>query len=608
MSSYKTFINILNQIKSKAPIEYKKYHPSTEDSEKQNQALSRAYIHLFLKVRFGLLSFLEREHFITDGPDDGGIDGYFIDDDSKAIYLIQSKFRTNEENFENKRIKLEEILAMDTDRILDGDICYENGVEYNGKIKQLQREISSRDEIGRYRYQVIILANVDRKISKSKLRLLSGGLPVEIIDFERCYTDLLFPVVSGTYYNASDLQININLSDKNSGSNISYTVKTQFKECEITVLFIPTIEIAKILDQYKNSILKYNPRSYLEIQGKSVNSAIRDTIMNKRTNEFALFNNGITMLSDETFLNLKIGQKDKAQLLVKNPQIINGGQTAYTLGKVLAENPDKSEIFEGKEVLLKVITFLDDEIDSTKKRQLIREISKATNQQSVVTNADKKANDEIQVIIQRVLFKRLGIFYERKRGEFGDGVTQNYISEKDILERTLFTRLFLFAKGERSKATQTKRVFLTNEFTEEELNNEQYLERFKFAYNAYKNIVKEEATRPTRSKMKTILRKIQLISLISENFKTNGREFNASMIEVIGSWHQFILFAKKLDSNKEFKHLKQRKNGVKEVFKEAEYTKSPNLANDIDRYVKEKLSRKKSLMQYGLPDDEISTK
>jgi len=57
--------------------------------------------------------------------------------------------------------------------------------------------------------------------------------------------------------------------------------------------------------------LKYNPRSYLEFEGAHVNTAIRNTILAETSNEFALLNNGITMISDETNINERIGQKTR---------------------------------------------------------------------------------------------------------------------------------------------------------------------------------------------------------------------------------------------------------------------------------------------------------
>jgi hypothetical protein len=151
-------VNILDQIRQEAPEENKRYHPSAKNYEGLNQARSRAFIHLYLKVMFGLLDFRDREWFITDGSNDGGIDGYYVDKVAKKIFLIQAKFRVMEQNFRAKEIEMRELLNMDVDRIVDGEYENEFGEPYNGKIKQLIREVSEVSDIGRYKYEVVILA------------------------------------------------------------------------------------------------------------------------------------------------------------------------------------------------------------------------------------------------------------------------------------------------------------------------------------------------------------------------------------------------------------------------------------------------------------------
>lgn len=481
---YQTLLNILDKLMSEAPAKFKRYYPKRDDKEKINQARSRAFIHLYLKVKFGLLDFEEREHYITDGAHDGGIDGYYINKDERMIYFIQAKFRTNKKNFEIKEITLSEILNMDTHEITEGNTQNEDGIEYNGKIKQLIREITGIEDIGKYNYKVIILANLE-KVKPSKLKVLTGGFPCEVFDFEKTYSDLVFPIISGTFYNLSELFIDINLSNKGASSKVSYIVETEFKECNISVLFVPTIEIAKILHKYKNSILKYNPRSYLDLAGSYVNRAIRDTIINRKTNEFALFNNGITMLSDETHYNENVGVKDRAQLTVTNGQIINGGQTAFTLSLIydsyLKENRNPEKILGGKEVLLKVITF--DEGKKTnpeKKLELIEAISKATNQQTQVTEADRRSNDKIQIEIQDKIFKEFGYYYERKRGEFGDGIRNKYIDRSMIIGRDHFLRICLSCDGKPAQARRNseKQIFKQSNFNSILYDSSRYREYF----------------------------------------------------------------------------------------------------------------------------------
>lgn len=473
MSKYQTLVNILDQLRSEAPRELKNYFPLPTETEALDYARGKAFIHLFLKVRYGLLEFKERERFITDGKDDGGIDAYYIDDEAKKIYLIQAKFRTNGKNFEGKRIELKEIFKMDADRLAEGKSEDEDGSKYNGKIQTMLDEFKKIPDPARYTWQIILLANLkDQK--QSDLRKFTGGFATLVFDFEKTYEDLVFPVVGGTFFNVADLFIKLNLTHKElSQSRINYPVSTEHAKCEITIIFVPTVEIASVLHKYKNSILKFNPRSYLDLSTNSVNREIASTIKDKKSNEFALFNNGITILSDETNLNEKIGQVAKGQLHIKNPQIINGGQTAFTLCRIYEECVQKSlEVFENKEVMLKVITLPPGQAQGDGKLQLIEAISKATNQQTAVSEADRRSNDKIQIDLQKNLFSTFGYFYERKRGEFLDGLRLNYIDKSKIIDRDVAMRICSTLKGQASQARrQGAKSFFTKAAFDKLLDN-----------------------------------------------------------------------------------------------------------------------------------------
>ena len=66
-------VNILDKICLEAPQKLSKtYNPDSADIEKINAARARAFIHLFLKVNFGIMDFPDRERNITDGSYDGG--------------------------------------------------------------------------------------------------------------------------------------------------------------------------------------------------------------------------------------------------------------------------------------------------------------------------------------------------------------------------------------------------------------------------------------------------------------------------------------------------------------------------------------------------------
>jgi hypothetical protein len=79
MSTYHVLVRVLDCLRREAPPERRSYYPETSDVEGVNAARSKAFIHLFLKVRFGLLTFNERDEYITEGAQDGGVDAYYID-------------------------------------------------------------------------------------------------------------------------------------------------------------------------------------------------------------------------------------------------------------------------------------------------------------------------------------------------------------------------------------------------------------------------------------------------------------------------------------------------------------------------------------------------
>ncbi|ENG5982308.1 AIPR family protein [Vibrio alginolyticus] len=443
-SKYSTLINILDKIISEAPAKYKKLY-STGDDKKLEQARSRAYIHLYLMAKFGMLDFSERELLILDGSNDGGIDAYYIDTDSKSINIIQSKFRHNKKNFESKQIEIDELLKMDITRILDGEITCENGNKYNGKVKGFQDALDKLKHKAKYEYNVIILANC--KYDKNKLEKLTGGYESKVIDFNLAYDELVYPVVSGNYYSRDDLEVSIDLSNSQH-PRIQYNADLGSVDANITVLFVPTIEIAKIMNKYKNAILHYNPRSYLDMRKNSVNSEIVSTLKESKNNEFALYNNGLTIVCSGCYFTEKTGRKNKASLSISLPQIINGGQTAFTLSKIYEEvegDEDKvKEYFSGKEVLVKVISFETDEEDDEEDKlsgflpehlKIVENVSQATNRQNPIDDADRKANQESQVSFQKYAFKHSGLYYERKRGEFGDGIAKGYLDRSMLIKR-----------------------------------------------------------------------------------------------------------------------------------------------------------------------------
>ncbi len=103
MTCYEILRNILYGIVNEPPTNYSMlYEKDTSKTEQYYNSFSGA----FIKVHLDLVDFESREYYITDGGNSGEIDGYYIDREHKNIYLFQSKFRANENNFHEKENSL----------------------------------------------------------------------------------------------------------------------------------------------------------------------------------------------------------------------------------------------------------------------------------------------------------------------------------------------------------------------------------------------------------------------------------------------------------------------------------------------------------------------
>jgi hypothetical protein len=487
---YETLVRILDRLRNEAPDSYKSYKPNKGDEEGLIKARSLAFIHLLLKVKFGITDFLSRHQLVTDGKQDGGLDAYFIDDERKRLYLIQSKFRNNAENFNNKSITADELIKIDVSRITKG--CEEDSrcVPYNSKIKEFQSKIREIRDIAKYEFIVLLLGNVYR-LSDEQIRRVIDNSCYEIFDAKSAYEKLIFPLATGTYYDPEEIIIKLELSQKES-PRLNQKIETDFGQFNVTAIFVPTKEIGRVLLQYKNAILKYNPRNFLSFKKESVNADIRSSIIDQNSNNFAILNNGITLLSENVSISESTGKQNEGQLILTKPQILNGGQTAFTLSSIYEDFKHKSENpLDGKEVLLKIITPIS-EAESVDPK-FIELISNATNQQNEVSEADRRSNHDIQISIQQKIYMDYGYFYERKSGEFYDGIRDGIIDKDLVVNRLTFIKAYWAFLGEPAAARRTseKLLFKEEKFYSLLHSTAKYHEMF-FAYLLFNQMEKLE--------------------------------------------------------------------------------------------------------------------
>lgn len=384
-----------------------------------------------------------------------------------------------------KSLSADELIRMEVSRILRGEDKDSSGNDFNSKIKELQKKWKELPDHAHYHYKVIILGNV-KSYSDEQIKKLIDFSDYEIYDFEKTYKELVLPLCSGTFYNPKEITITIRLNDREP-SALKRKITTKYGDYDVRILFVPVKEIGRIMSKYRNSILKYNPRNYLSLSSNTVNKNIKETLTSSSTNEFALYNNGITLLASKFGISETTGDANFGQVIINFPQIINGGQTAYTLSKLYDDSIGNDDgALDDKEVMLKIIIVNNLETVNVK---LVEELSNSTNQQSRVEEADRRSNDKMQIEIQEAIFSDFGYFYERKRGEFYFGEDSGYIDKKLVIDRYDFLRAYLAFRGQPRWARQrgSETLFRSDNFKATIVDSSDYRRMF-FAYMILKKL------------------------------------------------------------------------------------------------------------------------
>lgn len=180
--------------------------------------------------------------------------------------------------------------------------------------------------------------------------------------------------------------------------------------------------LADIYDKYGAKLLEGNVRSFLSTK-VAVNKKIRETIINEPEMFFA-FNNGISV----TAKSVKLVEIDGKRYIsaARDFQIINGGQTTASLYNARRNNhADLSEVY----VQMKLTEIDEDKVSVDDADNLIRDISRSSNSQNKVSDADFFASHPFHRQMEQ-LSKMIYApavhgaqyetrwFYERARGQY----------------------------------------------------------------------------------------------------------------------------------------------------------------------------------------------
>lgn len=331
---------------------------------------------------------------LTDGGHDAAIDAMHMGDIIEGefrITLFQAKYKQRldgESAFPATGIGK---IAGTIRTLFDPDKPFHSHPQLTARVEEIRSLI--RD--GYLPHVRVVLCNNGKRWNADGQAAIDGaGFPPDRVTWEHLDPDRLIELMQSQ--SAVDAELKL------AGA---YLVE-DFNFRRVLVGKIPINELASLFERHGDRLLERNIRRYLGVSENRVNRDIGRTLRaaDERPN-FYFFNNGVTVVCTK-FRHNALQEKNPV-VRVEKMQVINGGQTCHTIRRVVKNNPDAD--FSQACVLLRLYELDDGE------RDLVRDITYATNSQNPVDLRDLRANDPVQQRLEMGM-RDLGVTYLRKRG------------------------------------------------------------------------------------------------------------------------------------------------------------------------------------------------
>jgi hypothetical protein len=343
----------------------------------------------------------------VDGGQDKQIDAITIEDKGGEgiIYISQVK---NENTFSSNKI-----------------IKIKNGLNwiFNKRRKEIQTltNVKFKDKIQEVR---ALQANYGPSNIQIKVAYITNGISSEISDeciqerksileeygnntfdsftFELIGSDDIVDLINSQEKKNKKISTEIKIKyDTNSPSLIKY----HSHGLKGLICTTSASEIARIVNNDpKGFLFDLNIRRYLGNLG-SVNKDIQDTCSNEDDSYlFWFLNNGITIVCDKLD---PVTDPDDPKVKIENMQIVNGCQTSVSIARASTAGTMQNDV----NVMLRII--------ETGNLDLVDKVVLTTNNQNQISARNLKANDKVQIDIQKA-FKIYDLYYETKPRQFID--------------------------------------------------------------------------------------------------------------------------------------------------------------------------------------------
>ncbi len=307
-------------------------------------------------------------------------------------YIFEEKQEVYTKLQNSKLVKKISDIRDDKEKVIEVNVYY---CVFNGKSQQadVERKESEIKCVFNGKSQQ---ADVERKESEIKSRytkFLKSQYPNAKFNLILANSNYLFKVKTKRDESLRNVIIKIPYFDRD-------RVMRPEVQAEEIIGYLMTVkgkELARLVEEYGDKLFEKNIRGWLKF--KQSNRDIYESCTKNDSDIFWFMNNGITIVGDKVTVD-----DDKAQCSVKNLQIVNGQQTARMIYEARKDNKLKDDV----KVMCRIFQGVGPDF--------INKVAKSTNSQLSIGARDLMSNDPIQIAIGET-FEKLGIFYERQRGQ-----------------------------------------------------------------------------------------------------------------------------------------------------------------------------------------------
>lgn len=350
---------------------------------------SRAFLAWFLKHIYRLDD-NHADDAVCDGPDDKGVDGIYIDEETETIVVFQSKL-VQSANKTLGDVALKEFVGTlsqlkDTDEIRDMADSTEN-VELRGLLTS--SEVADKVENG-WVVRGVFVTNA--KKDHNAENFLAADKNITVMDASTI--DELYIRAERPRSDRGPFEFDV--------SGVDVATFPLDASTEVVMTSVLASDLVKLEDLASGELFERNVRQWL---GRTkVNKDIAKSVKTASEHKnFLLYHNGITMICSGIDLS------KKGRLVATGYSVINGCQSLTTLHENAASlTPDLR-------VIARFIRIPDDS-------PLVDKITLNSNNQNGTKARDLKSNSPTQIRLQNEFAMHYGekVFYAISRGERSD--------------------------------------------------------------------------------------------------------------------------------------------------------------------------------------------